>query len=172
MEPKKSRKGLWAIAIALLVLALLILCGGIASLAGDAAKDDAAIVVPTEVPATSPSPESTAELDAEMQKALGELDKQLSPSPSATPKRSQDPDPRIDGDDLVHVGEDIPAGTYRAVERISGDGPFDICYWSKSSDAEGSKIIDNGLPTGGRPQVTLKRGQWFKSQGCPDWRKQ
>lgn len=28
----------------------------------------------------------------------------------------------------------------------------------------------NGLPAGGRPQVTLKRGQWFESRGCPDWR--
>src|SRR5690349_1274628 len=153
MEPKKSRKGLWAIALALLVLAVLVLCGGCLSLAAESAKDDAAkVVTPAETGIGSPEPSSTAELDAEMQKALGELDKQLAPKPSATPKRSQDATPRIDGDDLVHVGEDIPAGTYRAIDRISNDGPFSICYWSKTRDAEGSEIIDNGLPTGGRPQ--------------------
>lgn len=71
----------------------------------------------------------------------------------------------IGGDDLVHVGEDVPAGVYRAVTSVDGDS----CYWLKSKDAEGSNIIDNDLPSGGRPQVTLKNGQWFKSQGCPDW---
>lgn len=75
------------------------------------------------------------------------------------------PKPTIGGDDIVHVGEDIPAGTYRVVEEVDGDS----CYWLKSKDAEGSQIIDNDLPTGGRPQVTLKSGQWFKSQGCPEW---
>jgi hypothetical protein len=74
--------------------------------------------------------------------------------------------PTIKGDDLVHIGEDVPAGTYRAVEAISGD-----CYWKKSKDAEGDQIIDNDIPAGGRPQVTLKAGQWFTSQGCPDWAK-
>lgn len=77
--------------------------------------------------------------------------------------------PTIAGDDLVHVGEDVPAGTYRAV-RAAGGGT-DMCYWSKSRDAEGSDILDNDLVQGGRPQVTLKKGQWFRSQGCPEWRK-
>lgn len=70
----------------------------------------------------------------------------------------------IKGDDLVHIGEDAPAGTYRAAEAVDGN-----CYWMKSKDAEGADIIDNGIPAGGRPQVTLKDGQWFTSQGCPDW---
>ena len=74
----------------------------------------------------------------------------------------------IQGDDVVHVGEDVPAGTYRAVTAVqSGDN----CYWSKSSDAEGRNIIENALPTGGRPQVTLKTGQWFTTAGCPAWAK-
>ena len=74
----------------------------------------------------------------------------------------------INGDDLVHVGEDVPAGTYRMVEAVTSG---DLCYWKKAKDAEGSDIIDNALPTGGRSQVTLKKGQWFTSQGCPDWQK-
>lgn len=73
----------------------------------------------------------------------------------------------VHGDDIVHVGEDVPAGTYRTNDSVdSGD-----CYWEKSSDAEGADIIDNDIVKAGRPQVTLKKGQWFKSQGCPDWYK-
>lgn len=74
--------------------------------------------------------------------------------------------PSIAGDDLVHVGEDVPAGTYRAVTAVDGD-----CYWKKSKDAEGTDIIANDIPAGGRPQVTLKAGQWFTSHRCPDWAK-
>lgn len=72
--------------------------------------------------------------------------------------------PTIKGDDLVHVGEDVPAGTYRAVETVGAD-----CYWKKSKDAEGDDIIDNDIPGAGRPQVTLKAGQWFVSKHCADW---
>jgi hypothetical protein len=72
----------------------------------------------------------------------------------------------IAGDDVVHVGEDVPAGVYRVAAPVTAD---EGCYWLKSSDSEGVNIIDNGLPTGGRPQVTLKAGQWFTSDHCPTW---
>lgn len=77
--------------------------------------------------------------------------------------------PTIQGDDVVHVGYDVPAGIYRTNDRVE-DGIY--CYWSKSTDSEGRNIISNDLPQGGRPQVTLKKGQWFTSKGCPDWIKQ
>lgn len=89
---------------------------------------------------------------------------------AAAPKKSTTAGaakPTIKGDDLVHVGEDVPAGTYRGSEAVDGS-----CYWKKSNDAEGSDIIDNDIPAGGRPQVTLKKGQWFTSKRCPDWIKQ
>lgn len=73
----------------------------------------------------------------------------------------------IHGEDTVHVGEDVPAGTYRTKD--SADSGY--CYWIKSSDAEANNIIHSDIVTGGRPQVTLKTDQWFKSQGCPDWYK-
>jgi hypothetical protein len=74
MEPKKSRKGLWAIAIALLVLALLILCGGIVSIVTDGAKDDASRAVQLVDPA------ATGVGSAPAVKAKS------TPSPSPTPK--------------------------------------------------------------------------------------
>lgn len=87
-------------------------------------------------------------------------------APTTTAKSK--PVASIHGDDVVHVGEDIPAGTYRAVADVDEGG---YCYWQKSSDAEGQKIISNGAPQGGRPQVVLKSGQWFSSTGCPGWAK-
>lgn len=72
-----------------------------------------------------------------------------------------------DEDTPAHVGEDIPAGTYRVTVSVAGQD----CYWMKSGDAEGARIIDNALPQGGRPQVTLKKGQWFTSERCGTWSK-
>jgi len=96
------------------------------------------------------------------------IEQTFAPGPTGSPKtKPAAAATTIRGDDVVHVGEDVPAGTYRVVTAIDDNG----CYWAKTSDAEGSKIIDNGIPSGGRPQVTLKTGQWFTSNGCPDWRK-
>jgi hypothetical protein len=74
----------------------------------------------------------------------------------------------IAGDDIVQIGVDVPAGTYRAAERLSAGS---LCYWAKTRDAEGDDIIDNDIPAGGRPQVTLQKGQWFTTRGCPAWEK-
>jgi hypothetical protein len=64
------------------------------------------------------------------------------------------------------VGEDVPAGTYRTVDVVSSEG---TCYWMKAKDSEGSDIIANGVPTGGHPQVTLVKGQWFTTESCGTW---
>ncbi|MBK7821963.1 MAG: hypothetical protein IPJ61_13040 [Tessaracoccus sp.] len=62
------------------------------------------------------------------------------------------------------VGEDIKPGEYRLREAFTGD----ICYWEISKDG---RIVDNDLVTGGRPTVTLRKGQEFKNQGCGVWGK-
>jgi hypothetical protein len=77
--------------------------------------------------------------------------------------------PHIEADTLVHVGEDAPAGVYRASADVKTLGG--MCYWSKSRDAEGQDIIANDIVKGGRPQVTLAKGQWFVSQDCGEWAK-
>jgi hypothetical protein len=87
-------------------------------------------------------------------------------SAEAAQVTAQGPRKTIGGDDLVHVGEDVAPGVYRVVAPVEGEL---TCYWRKSKDAEGSDIIDNDLPAGGRPQVTLKSGQWFESRNCPMW---
>lgn len=66
------------------------------------------------------------------------------------------------------VGSDIKAGTYRTKESVGSD-----CYWAVlQTGTNGSDIVDNGIPGGGRPTVTVKKGQDFESQRCGTWVKQ
>lgn len=62
------------------------------------------------------------------------------------------------------VGVDVRPGTYRAKEPVNGD-----CYWEITSDANGGNIVANDIVTGGRPTVTLARGQFFTTNRCGDW---
>lgn len=71
-------------------------------------------------------------------------------------------------DGVWTVGSDIKAGTYRAKEAVGSD-----CYWAVvKTGTNGSDIIDNGIPGGGRPSVTVKKGQDFESSRCGTWVKQ
>ena len=62
------------------------------------------------------------------------------------------------------VGEDFPAGTYKLQTAVTS-----TCYWGiyQSGTNQGT-IIENDIVTGGRPTVTLKRGQDFESS-CGTW---
>lgn len=64
------------------------------------------------------------------------------------------------------VGVDVRPGTYRTKAPVSGD-----CYWSITSDANGSNIVANDIVTGGRPTVTLGHGQFFTTNRCGEWLK-
>lgn len=44
-----------------------------------------------------------------------------------------------------------------------------MSYWEIDSDANGDHIVANDIVTGGRPTVTLKNGQFFKTARCGDW---
>lgn len=64
-------------------------------------------------------------------------------------------------------GTEVPAGTYQLKARVSSK---DMCYWKKSSDSEGDKILTNSLGQSGILEVTLKRGIYFNSERCGIWR--
>lgn len=121
------------------------LCGGLGVAALTDKNDDAVMVLPED--------EGSA-----VQKVVG------GPSKGVTTKKASATDIP---EGVWSIGEDFPAGTYRVAENLDAGS---LCYWSKSSDPEGDKIIDNDIPTGGRPQVVLKKGQWFKTQGCGVWK--
>lgn len=72
---------------------------------------------------------------------------------------------RTIGDGTWTVGTDIEAGTYRAAAEV---GPS--CYWGiYRSGTNGSDIIENDIPGGGRPVVTISAGQDFNSTRCGKW---
>ena len=72
------------------------------------------------------------------------------------------------GDGTWTVGTDIAPGTYRAAADVGSS-----CYWGiYATGSNGSNIIDNDLPGGGRPSVALSGGQDFKSSRCGTWEKQ
>ncbi|MET3921652.1 hypothetical protein [Arthrobacter sp. UYEF20] len=72
------------------------------------------------------------------------------------------------GDGTWTVGKDIEAGTYRAAADVGSS-----CYWGiYATGSNGSNIIDNDIPGGGRPSVALSGGQDFKSGRCGKWEKQ
>lgn len=61
------------------------------------------------------------------------------------------------------VGEDIPAGTYKVVEKADG-----TCYWARLKP--NGDIIANNIG-GGLPKITLKKGEVFETSNCPLWKK-
>lgn len=66
------------------------------------------------------------------------------------------------------VGTDLAPGTYRTTAAVDS-----TCYWGiYASGSNGGDIIENDLPGGGRPVVTLAAGQDFSTQRCGSWEKQ
>ena len=72
------------------------------------------------------------------------------------------------GDGTWVVGTDIAPGSYRTAKPVGSS-----CYWGVyRSGSNGSDILENDLPGGGQPVVTLAEGQDFKSSRCGTWEKQ
>ncbi|MCC3296823.1 hypothetical protein [Arthrobacter caoxuetaonis] len=66
------------------------------------------------------------------------------------------------------VGRDIAPGTYRSSADVGSR-----CYWAVlRSGSNGSDILENDIPGGGRPMVTLAEGQDFNTARCGTWEKQ
>lgn len=70
------------------------------------------------------------------------------------------------GDGVWQVGKDIDAGTYRATREVGSR-----CYWSISNPAT-DDILQNDLPGGGFPEVTVSDGQQLKIANCSTFTKQ
>src|SRR5699024_4500441 len=70
-------------------------------------------------------------------------------------------------DGVWTVGVDVEPGTYRVAEALAGR-----CYWAiLRSGSNGGDIVENDIPTGGFPTVTLSEGQDFETS-CGVWNKQ
>lgn len=63
------------------------------------------------------------------------------------------------------VGRDIEPGTYRTANVVGS-----TCYWGiYRSGTNGDDIIENDIPGGGYPTVTLREGQDFQTRRCGTW---
>lgn len=87
----------------------------------------------------------------------------LATTPVAAPaKPTKKAVPTID-EGTWTVGEDVPAGTYKVVENAGSD-----CYWARLKP--NGDIIANYLG-GGRPKVSIRKGEQFQTSGCPTFKK-
>jgi hypothetical protein len=66
------------------------------------------------------------------------------------------------------VGVDVAPGRYKTVEAVDPDG---MCYWKITTTGKPDNIVDNDIVSGGKPTVTVKKGQDFTTQGCGNWKK-
>lgn len=140
--PKKKSK-MWIVWVVFSVAALVVLCGVLVTVLTGSLSD-------------TPKPQKSA---ASSQRAVA-------PAPS----KKVVPVPVngfSDRDTPAQIGKDVPPGVYRVTKNV--DEVSSGCFYTKSIDAEGKNIIDNGFLEVGRPQVTLKKGQWFHSQNCGTW---
>jgi hypothetical protein len=85
-------------------------------------------------------------------------------APTTTRPAATTPPPIRVGEGIYRVGEDIPAGRYKVVERAGAD-----CYWARS---KGENLIDNSL-AGGFPSFTARTGEDVEiGFGCPEFQRQ
>ena len=119
------------------------------------------IFVPkTQPPPVAPAPSVTV--------TTGPVTPVTSPAPSSLQPQPPSPVAIVAIEDGTWtVGLDFPAGTYRVTSNVSAG-----CYWAiTKTGTNGRDIVANDLPSGGRPQVTLKKGQDFETDGCGTWHK-
>jgi hypothetical protein len=64
------------------------------------------------------------------------------------------------------VGVDVSAGSYKVTAAVDPDA---MCYWKITQTGKSDNIIDNDIVTGGKPTVTVKRGQDFTTEDCGTW---
>ena len=66
------------------------------------------------------------------------------------------------------VGVDVKPGRYKTTVAVDSGA---MCYWKITTTGKPSNIVDNDIVYGGRPTVTIKKGQDFTTQDCGTWTK-
>lgn len=100
--------------------------------------------------------------DSSVQKAVS--------GPSPVKPRGSQPSEITEGIWEVGTTGGVASGTYRVSDALDTGS---TCYWAIMSGPgdDPNAIIQNDIVTGGTPQVTLKKGQWFKTSGCGVWKR-
>ncbi len=105
------------------------------------------------------------DLKAESEKLKKEVDEQKKTLETLTGKVETAKKNTI-GDGVWQVGKDIDPGTYRATREVGLR-----CYWAITNPVT-DDIIQNDLPGGGFPEVTVSEGQQLKIANCSTFTKQ
>lgn len=90
----------------------------------------------------------------------------LEPSKAPAPKEPAPAKATMD-EGTYEIGVDAPAGRYKTVAE-------DSCYWKRSKDDSGtldSILANDNVNDGARASVTVKKGEFFTSEGCGTWTK-
>lgn len=76
------------------------------------------------------------------------------------------------GDGTFIVGKDIPAGQYKTAG--ASEGLIAFCTWSTARNDSFDRVIDFGTANDVTQPglVTLKKGYYFKTDGCQPWVRQ
>ena len=91
--------------------------------------------------------------------------------PAPAPKTVTAPPPQAAAtieEGTWEVGVDVAPGRYKTTEAVGAAG---MCYWKITTTGKPNNIVDNDIVTGGRPTVTIKKGQDFTTQDCGTWAK-
>lgn len=70
------------------------------------------------------------------------------------------------------VGPQVLPGDYRPSKNIQDLGPtMNICSWTiyQNDKQKDDEILDINFKETGRPQITLKKGNYIETDGCGDW---
>lgn len=103
----------------------------------------------------------------ERKEELDEIDVALAEREKAVGKAEDEKEANTVSNGVWTIGVDIKAGTYRSDAPVSSD-----CYWAVLKTGTNGDIIDNDIPGGGRPSVTVGNGQDLELSRCGTWTKQ
>jgi hypothetical protein len=157
------------VVLAALAAAVVLVIGGLVALVAIDAQAPArhALTAPTVTGVPSPYHPATPSAAASTGTPAAHVTTAAPAPTKAAPVVPAPPPPvaRTIPDGTWTIGEDFPAGTYRAT------GAPPECYWEVDrSGSNGSDIVNNGAGPGNL-RVVLKTGQDFHSQNCGDWEK-
>ncbi|MEV0624579.1 hypothetical protein [Nonomuraea wenchangensis] len=117
---------------------------------------------------TSASPRPTVTVTETAQaESVPATTETVTAEPVVDPEEEDGPQTTFSGDGQYLVGEDIKPGTYKTA---GADGLN--CYWARLKNASGelTAIIANGNVQG-QTRVALKKGEFFETSGCQDWKR-
>jgi hypothetical protein len=148
-QPKKPKRFGWPTVIITSVISLFV--GMLFAFAGE--------------PTTTAVPEATATVTETLP-----AEDQQEPTEESTESKPKQDQPKVDdtiSDGMHEVGVDIKAGQYKTSVPEGAS-----CYWERSRDDSGDSTIANELQDGpARQSVTIKKGEFFKTEDCGTWKR-